>query len=680
MISSLVCRFTVKTIVFSLCLLSVSCSRQDIRPIVESDTPLDTMLRVAQDSLATNPVYSRKMLVEAEDYVTDSVSRLELLNQWSKYYILVGSIDSSERYTRMILDYYHACETTSARDSNLMLSALNNTAVMRSMLHQTDSALLYYLQAVAFVSQNDNRYHLPNLYLNIADAYQHQSNYPAAIDFFLKALAIVEADTSEAGHGIRFAGYTGMAQAYIFGMEDYLQAEHYLMEAERLVEGRTISEQFSYFVTFGNMYFIMKRYDEAIIWDQKALSIAEKVNSPYHLAFCKANLGSVYLMMNQLDRAQACLDESYDYFLIDRSESMLQYLRAYKAKLALKKGQYAVAGQWLKGNMDNRYVEPTIRLEYLEAAKDYFTATGAFEMALKTEKQERQLNDSIRSVYVKNTVVDLERRYSRDTTLLKKDFLIQAGVKKISYLEKMTLAWSMVAFIALTALVLFYLSRKKTLELQRVKQTEMVNKLRLQGLRNSLSPHFIFNALNREVLTAEEKERQATLMALVKLLRRTLDVAERVGIPLADELDFVSNYLKVEQKRFIQPLLVDINVAEGIDCEMVMVLSMMVQIPVENVIKHAFEPDTVDKKLTITISKGQDQALLLVVADNGKGVDLSMDASKKGSGLGLRVLEQSIKWLNTKNQQKMTMAIQNRSEDSGTEVRISIPRGYTFDI
>lgn len=125
------------------------------------------------------------------------------------------------------------------------------------------------------------------------------------------------------------------------------------------------------------------------------------------------------------------------------------------------------------------------------------------------------MDDSIRSIQVKNTVKDLERRYSRDTALIKRDFLIQTGEKKIKYLETMTIAWSLVAIIAVTALVLFYWSRKKTLELQRVKQAELVAKLRLQGLRNSLSPHFIFNALNREVLTAEEREKQATLMALV---------------------------------------------------------------------------------------------------------------------------------------------------------------------
>lgn len=164
------------------------------------------------------------------------------------------------------------------------------------------------------------------------------------------------------------------------------------------------------------------------------------------------------------------------------------------------------------------------------------------------------------------------------------------------------------------------------------------------------------------------------------MLRRTLDITERVTIPLSDELEFVSNYLQVEQKRFSKPISVDVIVDEGIDCDTVMVLSMKIQIPVENAIKHAFEPNEEDKRLTISITKEKNQALLLIVKDNGRGYHPSTNTVTKGSGLGLRVLEQSIRWLNAKNQQKISMVVQNRTDGKGTEVLITIPRVYSFEL
>lgn len=345
----------------------VSCSRQAGRVGKGGIASVDSLLQLSQDSMFINPVFSRQVLEAAEEYEMDSMSRLQLLNQWSKYYIMVGLPDSADRCNQAVLAYYDVHPVVTVRDSNLMLSILNNRAVTRSMLHQTDSALAYFLMAAPYVVSNDQGYYLPNLYINIADAYQHQSNYPMAIEYFLKTLSLVEADTTKAAEGLRFVGYVGMALSYVFGMEDYERAEQYLEEAGRLLEGRTLTEQFSYYVTSGNLYYKARRYEEALPWNQKALALSESVNSPYHIALCQANIGSLFVKLDRLDSAQAYLTASYDYFSTDRSESILRYIEAYMSTLALKCGQTGQAGQWLTLDNESVYVEPAILLEYLAA-------------------------------------------------------------------------------------------------------------------------------------------------------------------------------------------------------------------------------------------------------------------------------------------------------------------------
>lgn len=70
------------------------------------------------------------------------------------------------------------------------------------------------------------------------------------------------------------------------------------------------------------------------------------------------------------------------------------------------------------------------------------------------------------------------------------------------------------------------------------KNRRTVSTLRLENIRNRLSPHFIFNVLNQEVVSRKEEEKQE-LTSLVKLMRRNLELAEQLCVTLDEELDFV---------------------------------------------------------------------------------------------------------------------------------------------
>ena len=98
-----------------------------------------------------------------------------------------------------------------------------------------------------------------------------------------------------------------------------------------------------------------------------------------------------------------------------------------------------------------------------------------------------------------------------------------------------------VAVVSILTAVFLYLYSKKKRALLLARNHRTVSTLRLENIRNRLSPHFIFNVLNREMAERNVEEKQE-LSSLVKLMLRNLELAEQLCVTLAEELDFVKTY------------------------------------------------------------------------------------------------------------------------------------------
>jgi hypothetical protein len=108
----------------------------------------------------------------------------------------------------------------------------------------------------------------------------------------------------------------------------------------------------------------------------------------------------------------------------------------------------------------------------------------------------------------------------------------------------------------------------------------------LAALRMQLSPHTLFNLLHtiRGQITWDPPAAQAMVVQLGDLLRRLLSAGEREFSRLADELQFVSLYLELQQKRFADRLTIRVPVRE--DVARAWVPSLILQPLVENAVVH----------------------------------------------------------------------------------------------
>jgi two-component system, LytTR family, sensor kinase len=108
----------------------------------------------------------------------------------------------------------------------------------------------------------------------------------------------------------------------------------------------------------------------------------------------------------------------------------------------------------------------------------------------------------------------------------------------------------------------------------------------LAALRMQLSPHTLFNLLHtiRGQITWDPPAAQAMVVQLGDLLRRLLNAGEREFTRLADELQFVTLYLELQQKRFADRL--TIRVPPRDEIARAWVPSLILQPLVENAVVH----------------------------------------------------------------------------------------------
>jgi hypothetical protein len=108
----------------------------------------------------------------------------------------------------------------------------------------------------------------------------------------------------------------------------------------------------------------------------------------------------------------------------------------------------------------------------------------------------------------------------------------------------------------------------------------------LQALRMQLSPHTLFNLLHtiRGQIIWDPPAAQTMVVQLGDLLRRLLTAGEREFSRLSDELQFVTLYLELQQKRFADRLTVAVPARGSVP--QVWVPSLILQPLVENAVVH----------------------------------------------------------------------------------------------
>jgi two-component system LytT family sensor kinase len=167
-------------------------------------------------------------------------------------------------------------------------------------------------------------------------------------------------------------------------------------------------------------------------------------------------------------------------------------------------------------------------------------------------------------------------------------------------------------------------------------QGERLARAELRALRAQISPHFIYNALAAVAafIHSRPEEARELLIEFSEFIRYAF-ARQRPYVTLADELQYVEKYLRLEQARFGERLRVRVQVDPEVLHAVVPVLS--VQPLVENAVRHGVESRAEGGMVSI---EGRDLGadVELRVSDDGGGIDPERAAEAlagRGPGIGL---------------------------------------------
>ena len=391
------------------------------------------------------------------------------------------------------------------------------------------------------------------------------------------------------------------------------------------------------------------------------------------------NLSDCFLQRNEADSAAKYLDLCEPFFKEIGSTTALYYIDTQKIELALQRKDFAEARRLLTVSKASPEIDADmihIRNKYLQ---QFHEETGNYQRAYDYLKKNDRLDDSIRNERIRMRTADLTLRYQQDSTLMAHKVLFQKQENEVLALRQTRLVTLAIAVIAFLIAVFLYLYNRKKHDLLLAQNRRTVSTLRLENIRNRLSPHFIFNVLNQEVVNRREEEKQE-LASLVKLMRRNLELAEQLCVTLSEELDFVGTYIDLERRSLGATFRPDIKIAEDVHPEQVWLPSMMIQIPVENSVKHALRGKEGERNLWITVDR-QERGIRIKITDNGGGY--RPDSRHRGTGTGMKVIMQTIQILNMKNKEAIDVAVHNVTlpdGEVGCEVTFLLPDKYDYKI
>lgn len=176
----------------------------------------------------------------------------------------------------------------------------------------------------------------------------------------------------------------------------------------------------------------------------------------------------------------------------------------------------------------------------------------------------------------------------------------------------------------------------------RQREAEVLNlRLQLSQLTAQLNPHFLFNALNNIRFMVQEDGAQAERMivSLSAMLRYSLESSRREQRPLAEELAVIEDYLALVRTQLEARLRVELSIAPGL--EHLPVPPMMLQLLVENAVKHGIEPLPQGGLLRLSAARDGGQLCLRV----GNDRPLAATGSAQSLGLGLANIERRLQLL-----------------------------------
>lgn len=214
-------------------------------------------------------------------------------------------------------------------------------------------------------------------------------------------------------------------------------------------------------------------------------------------------------------------------------------------------------------------------------------------------------------------------------------------------------------------------------ENENLKKDEIAAVNELKILQNQINPHFLFNTVNLIYQKAYEEKAEQTVTLIEKMsecLRYTLGQSARVST-LEMEIEFVRNYIYMQNQRFKNRIIFELHIDEPITN--IKIPGMIIEPIIDNSIKHGLNTTLQDGLVSIYITQ-HNNYINISVSDNGIGMsnealetlimkDYQMEDGDEN--IGLHNLSRRLHMFYSN---KIILSV-NSCEDCGFETMLSLP-------
>lgn len=653
-----------------------ACAPGDKEDVYTEMRAFEDFSHINGDSVAIVPRKVRLKAFQKMEEAKDSLVKYNYLAMTLKTYLITSQLDSAQIVIQQIHDFIER-QHSSSQMADLESECFNMKGNIFARVGNMDSAEICFRKAYELRMRGTRIEVVPDILMNLADANNRLGKLDIGAAWYRRALLMC--DSLHIASTKKPPIYYGLAQVYVT-MRDFEQCDYYYNLAGESYDSMLPYEKYIYLNNRGTSYYYREDYQTAIKYFQKVIDLVEGyADMSFELNLGRLNLGDCYLQLNMVDLAVKYINECQLFFEEMGVSTALYYIDTQKIELALLQKDFQEARRLLSESVVPPGIDPDmvhIRNKYLQ---QFYEETGNYKRAYHYLQRNNQLDDSIRNERVRMRTVDLTLRYQQDSTLMAHRVLLQEQKNEVLVLRQTQFVVFAVAVVSILTAVFLYLYSKKKRALLLARNHRTVSTLRLENIRNRLSPHFIFNVLNREMAERNVEGKQE-LSSLVKLMRRNLELAEQLCVTLAEELDFVKTYINLERRSLGPDFHSELKIEKDVQPEQIRIPSMMIQIPVENAVKHALREKEGERNLWVSVCR-RGSGICIKITDNGGGY--RPDSRNRGTGTGMKVIMQTIQILNNKNKEAIDVLVHNvslQSGEMGCEVTFWLPDNYDYGI
>ena len=507
--------------------------------------------------------------------------------------------------------------------------------------------------------------------------HMYLGNYPVSMKSFQSGLLLLElTNNEESQFYAEILGNKALLYEKLSDFEKALEFQHKALNIHTKNEYQLgVSNTYT---NIGQLYGHLEEPEKALAMFNKALEIKYMLGNKLGIANALSNLGIAHNQLNNYQKSYEFLTEAKSIYEKLEHNSNLSSVHTSLGNLLLDQNGIVDA--------DKNFAQA---LEYANRSNDkraaYLAKNGLSEAAYRSADYKRAfllfqevaiLKDSLLSTEKRDELAQIEAKfeYEKEKALLQADFEKERLLNKTK-LEHQILVRNMSIGSGLFGMVVLTVG---FLLVKRKKEAELSSKIatsELETLKAQLNPHFIFNTLNSinsYMVKNKKEEASAYLIRFSKMMRKILDHTRQDEIPLDEEIEFLDNYIKLEQERLEGKFSYSIEVDPNIDLEETYMPPSLLQPIVENSIWHGLSKKDKGGYLKIGFAQ-QGKNLVCAIEDNGLGMPTENNKTAGHTPFGKSSVQNRLELLNRlKGSSEAKMRYIGQKE--GVRVEVQIPQ------